>query len=82
MQWLRIEKRNLIVSYILKIFVISTPISFASVLARVPWESHHDVWHSCTLKSKTDLAVLHKGAGGPILTESSSDSSLLQSRQI
>jgi hypothetical protein len=54
--------------------VISTPISFASVLARVPWESHPDVWHSCTLKSKTDLAVSHKGAGGPILTESSGDS--------
>ena len=24
-----------------------------------------DVWHSCTLKSKPDLAISHKGAGGP-----------------
>jgi hypothetical protein len=56
-------EKNIIVSYILKTFVImiSTPISLVL---------HPD-------ENKPDLAVLHKGAGGPVLTESSDDTPLV-----
>jgi hypothetical protein len=63
-----------------KFFVIGTPIApniapiYYLASSSPSWcrvDAYVDVWHSCTLKSKPDLVVSHKGAGGPVFTESS-----------
>ena len=73
--WCKVRSSSLLCSLlVVHVFiVILTTLSLPLTVSCVPIM----MCDSCTLKSKPDWAISHKGAGGPILTESSGDAPLV-----